>query len=176
MEGFLVFALLVALIVVAIVNAASRRGRTSEPQAPETSDELSFRRILVPFSGELASDRAVSLACKIARPDKAVVEVLYVVEVPMALPPTADMPDEAQRAAQAIQRSEHVGRTYRVNVRGMITKSRFAGKAIVDAAQQEGADLIVLPSAPRGRPDWSRTSEFVLRNASCDVIIERARP
>lgn len=172
MEGFLVFALLVALIVVAIVNAASRRGRSP---GPELADELSFRRILVPSSGELSSDRAVSLACKIARPDKAVVEVLYVVEVPMALPPTADMPDEAQRAARAIQRSEQVGRRYRVNVRGMVTKSRFAGKAIVDAAQQEGADLIVLPSASRQRPDWGRTSEFILRNAPCDVIIERAR-
>ena len=174
-EAFLVFALLVALTVVAIANAASRRGRDRPAAGSENgTDQLRFRRILVPSFGQPAPDRAVTLACKLARPDGGTVEVLYVVEVPMSLPATADLPEQADRAGDAIARAEGIGRRFGVPVRGIVTKSRFAGKAIVDAASGEGADLIVLPDPSGRHDDWGRTGEYVLRNSPCNVIIERA--
>ena len=171
METFLVFALLAALIAVAIGNTLVRRRRLGA--APD-DDDLSFERILVPALGGPSLDRAVTLACKIARPDKASVEVLFVMEVPMSLPVTANLPEEDANAADAIGRSESIGRRFGVEVRGQVTKSRFAGKAIVDAAERDGVDLIVLGSSHKRHGDWGRTSEFVLRNAPCDVIIERS--
>lgn len=144
-------------------------------RAAAATEGSEFRKILVPTLGTLFSDRMVSLACKLARPDEAEVEVLYVIEVPLSLPATAELPDEVRKAGEALSEAEVIGRTQGVRVRGRVEKARFAGKAIVDVARREGADLIILAAPPKKRHgEWGRTIEYVFRSAPCDVIIERA--
>lgn len=176
-----VFGILAVLIVIVMINSLMRRSdRGKMPRVPDeiakraATQGMIFAKILVPSVGSVVSDRMVTLACKLARPDAAEVEVVYVVEVPLSLPATADMPEEIARAGEALVEAEVIGRKHGVRVRGRVTKSRFAGKAIVDVASQEGADLIILASGDKRHGEWSRTSEYVFRNAPCDVIIERA--
>lgn len=139
------------------------------------TEESAFSRILVPTLGGVVSDRMVSLACKLAKPSDGEVEVLYVVEVPLSLPHTAELPAEMAKAAEALTEAELVGRTHGVRVRARVEKGRFAGKVICDVAAGVGADLIILGSPQsRRHGEWGRTVEYVFRNAPCDVIIERA--
>lgn len=155
-----------------------RRGpvdrRVVERVAEVTGAEL--RRILVPTLGGVVSDRMISFACKLARSDDAEIEVLYVVEVPLVLPQTAELPSQMAAAADALSEAELIGRTYGVSMRGRVEKGRFAGKVIVDVAHSVGADLIMLGGggAKRHGGEQGRTVEYVFRNAPCDVIIERS--
>ena len=61
-----------------------------------------------------------------------------------------------------------------VEVEGSTVRARSIGEAIVKAAEDSGADLIVLGSSPRWRRQsrfFSPTVEFVLRKAPCEVLI-----
>ncbi len=180
-------AVVLAVIVFAGVAGAAavalgRRGRARIPERPdelaerasEATEGMAFRKILVPTVGSVVSDRMVSLACKLARLSGGEVEVVYVIEIPLALPASAELPEQTQRASEALAEAQLIGRAHGVPVRGRVTKSRFAGKAIVDVASDERADLIILGTGPRRHGDWGRTSEYVFRNAPCDVIIERS--
>lgn len=176
-----VLALVLLLLVLGISGVVLSRRRSrpvlSQPladRATEATREMAFRKIVVPTIGTKISDRMVSLACKLAKPGGAQVEVVYVVEVPMALPATAELPEEVSLAAEALAEAELIGRAHGVPIRGRVTKSRFAGKAIIDVANQQDADLIVLAAANR-QGDFGRTGEYVFRNAGCDVIIERPK-
>ena len=53
-------------------------------------------------------------------------------------------------------------------------RARALGEAIVEAAEEAEADLIVMGSAPRWRRQslfFSPTVDYVLRKASCDVMV-----
>jgi nucleotide-binding universal stress UspA family protein len=53
-------------------------------------------------------------------------------------------------------------------------RARAIGEAIIDAATESGADLIVLGSSPRWRRQsrfFSPTVDYVLRRAPCEVLI-----
>jgi nucleotide-binding universal stress UspA family protein len=57
---------------------------------------------------------------------------------------------------------------------GRIVRARSIGDAIIEAAVETGADLIVLGSSPRWRRQsrfFSPTVEYVLRKASAEVLI-----
>jgi basic amino acid/polyamine antiporter, APA family len=56
----------------------------------------------------------------------------------------------------------------------MIVRSRSIGDAIVKAAKDTDADLIVLGSSPRWRRQsrfFSPTVDYVLKKAPCEVLI-----
>lgn len=164
-----------------VVRRRRGRGPQVEQHVAEralvATEESEFRKILVPTLGTIFSDRMVSLACKLARPDEAEVEVLYVIEIPLSLPSTAELPDEVTKAGEALTEAEVIGRAHGVRVRGRVAKARFAGKSIVDVAEREGVELIILAAPPRKRfGEWGRTIDYVFRHAPCDVILERAGP
>jgi len=65
-----------------------------------------------------------------------------------------------------------LGRPY--EVRGIVVRSRSIGDAIVKAAMDTNADLIVLGSAPRWRRQsrfFSPTVDYVLKKAPSEVLI-----
>lgn len=176
----------VGLVLLVVLGSASlvraRRRRRHRPPIPPdlvervaTATEASeFSRILVPTLGGILSDQVVLLACKLARPAEAQVEVLYVVEVPLAMPSSAELPEEMAKASEALTEAELIGRANDVLVRSRVEKGRFAGKVIVDVARATGADLIIVGAPTRARHgEGGRTVEYVLRNAPCDVMIER---
>jgi len=61
-----------------------------------------------------------------------------------------------------------------VTVDGRTVRARSIGQAIVQEAQDQGADLIVLGSAPRWRRQsrfFSPTVDYVLKKAPSEVLI-----
>src|SRR5688500_17083651 len=104
---------LLVLIVLATALVARSRRRRLPPVATDVAERVrsatrasEFAHILVPTQGGVESDRMVLLACKLARPDEAQVEVLYFVEVPMSMAPTAELPQEMSKASQALAEAE----------------------------------------------------------------------
>lgn len=130
-------------------------------EIPARSAEIAYRRILVPVDS--GASAAVAVACALAAEHGACVEALAVIEVPAALPLDAEMPEAEARARLAL--AEAIGDRYGVRVDRSLVRARLAPEAIVAAADETDADLIVL----RRRLD--KTARHVLKHARSRVLL-----
>ena len=86
----------------------------------------------------------------------AVIEAIWVFEMPLSLPLDAPLPDaQIKRAREALARAKVVGEEYEgVEVATAMVRARRAGQAIVNEARRRGVEAIVLaaeePSRVRG--------------------------
>jgi APA family basic amino acid/polyamine antiporter len=143
---------------------------TDEQVVPEAS----FTSILVPMKLGDIGEEMVATAVKLAQERGGSVEALHVIRVPLELPLDAPLEDEEARAAESIEEATVLGADHGVKVRGRIVRARAIGDAIVKAAEESGADLIVLGSSPRWRRQsrfFSPTVDYVLKKAPSEVLV-----
>jgi APA family basic amino acid/polyamine antiporter len=140
----------------------------------QTLPEAAFSRILVPMKLGQIGEEMVATAVKLAQERHAAVETLFVIRVPLDQPIDAPLPEIEAEAAASIAEAKALGADHDVLVVGRIIRARSIGDAIVEAAAETGADLIVLGSSPRWRRQarfFSPTVEYVLRKAGAEVLI-----
>jgi basic amino acid/polyamine antiporter, APA family len=156
--------------------------------------EVEYGSILVPVFGEPLDDDIMSTAGQLAAEEReeqdggAVIEAIYVVEVPMSLPLDARLPDETvEKARQALLRAKQVGEEYEgVEVAVTPVRGRTVGSAIVAEARRRDVEAIVIgaepPSPIRGggilggvgaaRPkELGEVTAYVLEKAPCRVLV-----
>ena len=157
--------------------------------------EAEFDSILVPVLGTPLDDDIMQTAGRLAGEENedvegsgAVIEALWVFEVPMSLPLDARVADaDLRRARQALARAKAVGEEYEgVEVATATVRARRAGEAIVHEARRRGVEAIVLaaeePTAIRGGLRLGgkqglhdsfvgETTRYVLLKAPCRVIL-----
>ncbi len=131
----------------------------------------------------MIDDEAVQMACTLAvgreqrgKP-RTTIEIIYVIEVPRALPLDADLPDEVLRGEQALTHAETITHGLNVLVETEILQARTVGAAIVDEAVERGANTIIMAAQYRrrlGEFNMGLTLPYVLKNAPCRVLITRA--
>lgn len=141
-----------------------------------SSAAVGYRRLLVPITGTAESGRAMETACALAAEQGSAVTAVYVVEVSPLLPLDASMSDEEAEAREALGRAEAIADAFGLKVHTRCVRSRDAGKAIVDLAETEDAELVVI-GAPRDRRPRRRRMAFdgtvrhVLAKAPCRVMV-----
>ncbi len=175
---------------VTVRESALRRDRD------ELEDLGEFGSILVPIFGNGYDDDIVQTAGRLAGDEHddfddergALIEALWVFEVPMSLPIDARLPDgQLKRARTALARAKAVGEEYEgVEVATATVRARNTGRAIVDEAQRRGVEAIVMsaeePTRIRGgallggRSGANETfvgavTKYVLGKATCQVIL-----
>jgi basic amino acid/polyamine antiporter, APA family len=157
--------------------------------------EAEYGSILVPILGSPLDDDIVQTAGRLAAEENqevadggAVIEALWVFEMPMALPLDAQVPDdELKRARRALARAKAVGEEYEgVEVATAVVRARRAGEAIVHEARRRGVEAIVLaaeePTRVRGgvlfggkqglRDSFvGETTRYVVNKAPCRVLL-----
>jgi APA family basic amino acid/polyamine antiporter len=156
--------------------------------------EAEYGSILVPVFGVQLDDDIVGTAGRLAaeRADEteggAVLEALYVFEIPMSLPIDARVPDERVREAKRVlARAKQVGEEYEgVEVATAMVRGRSAGQAIVAEARRRGVEAIVLaaeePTRVRGGAIMGgrgrardrfvgETTRYVVEKSPCKVIL-----
>ena len=177
-----------------------KRVTVRESALRQDRDELEelgeFGAILVPLFGNELDDDIVQTAGRLAGDEHddfddeggALIEALWVFEVPMSLPIDARLPDgQLKRARVALARAKAVGEEYEgVEVATATVRARSAGRAIVDEAQRRGVVAIVMsaeePTRIRGgallggRGGANETfvgavTKYVLSRATCQVIL-----
>ena len=168
--------LLGGLVVYLLVRRSRGAGLLEHVAAAGEQElpEAEYSKILVPMKPGRIGEEMVATAVKLAQERTATVELLTVIRVPLELPFDAPIPDLEAEAAASIAEAEAVGAGSGVLVTGRIVRARSIGDAIVEAAAESGTDLIVLGSSPRWRRQsrfFSPTVEYVLRNASAEVLI-----
>jgi basic amino acid/polyamine antiporter, APA family len=157
-----------------------RRGRGTgllehvEPVEEGELPQAEFSKILVPMKlGEIGEEMAAT-AVKLAQERGAAVVALHVIRVPLDQPLDAELLDQEERAAASLAEAAALGADQGVVVEGRSIRARSIGEAIVRAAEETGADLIVLGSAPRWRRQsrfFSPTVDYVLRKAPAEVLV-----
>jgi nucleotide-binding universal stress UspA family protein len=136
--------------------------------------ESTFTRILVPMKLGEIGEEMVATAVRLADEDGATVEALYVIKVPLDLPLDAELYDAEEQAAASLAEARALGADHGVEVNGRAVRARSIGDAIIDAAAETDADLIVLGSSPRWRRQsrfFSPTVDYVLRKSPAEVLI-----
>ncbi len=157
--------------------------------------EPEFGSILVPIFGTQLDDDIVQTAGRLAGDthddvieEGAVIEAIWVFEMPLSLPLDAPLPDaQVRRAREALARAKVVGEEYEgVEVATAMVRARRAGQAIVNEARRRGVEAIVLgaeePSRVRGGALLGGVSgplenyigeatRYVINKAPCRVIL-----
>jgi basic amino acid/polyamine antiporter, APA family len=156
--------------------------------------EPEFGSILVPILGTPLDDDIVQTAGRLAGETRddvveegAVIEAIWVFELPLSLPLDAPLPEhQVQRAREALSRAKVVGEEYEgVEVATAIVRARRAGAAIVSEAKRRGVEAIVLaaeePSRVRGgallggvgplENYVGDVTKYVISKAPCRVIL-----
>jgi nucleotide-binding universal stress UspA family protein len=140
-------------------------------------NSAAIRRAVVAVNGGTTDERIVRLACEVARPAKAEMVVVHVVEVGWNLPLEADVAAGSEDAQRVLDVAEGVAEAERMTVDTVLLQARDVGAAIVDEASERGADLLVLglPYKKRFGGDFAigRTVPYVLKNAPCAVMVIR---
>jgi APA family basic amino acid/polyamine antiporter len=140
---------------------------------PADFTPLSYGSALVPMFGTDVSARAITKAARLVGED-AVVDALYIIEVPSQLPIDAEMPVEEARARSALESARLAARRAGLPVRTSVLRTRRAGRTIVDEARRLGSEVIYLatdhaPAAERGLGPLAR---MLLVERPCRVVIE----
>ncbi|MBA2793703.1 MAG: amino acid permease [Thermoleophilaceae bacterium] len=186
------------LLLYVIHRRTQRRPLTKRFTIPEAAlrdmKDTSYGSILVPVFGEALDDDIVGTAGRLASEEAAegeggaMIEALYVHEIPMSLPIDARVPPErVDQARRALARAREVGEEYdRVEVATAMVRGRSIGSAIVNEARRRGVEAIVLaaeePSRIRGGGRFGglglarerfagETTRYVIEKAPCKVIL-----
>jgi basic amino acid/polyamine antiporter, APA family len=136
--------------------------------------ESAYSKILVPMKLGLIGEEMLATAVRLAEESGGTVRALHVIRVPLDKAIDASMEEAEARAEASLAEAMALGEEHGVNVEGKTVRARSIGAAIVEEAEEWGADLIVLGSAPRWRRQsrfFSPTVEYVLRKAPCEVLI-----
>lgn len=135
------------------------------------------RRIAVPVRGDPVDKDAIQAACRLARPARASILVITVLEVARNLPLSASLGGELGRAEEVLASMEEVAAHLESKVQSTVLQAREAGPAIIDEARRWEADLMVvgLGTKPRfGEFTLGRTGTDLLNHAHCRLILIRA--
>ena len=150
--------------------------RRSEKR-PTTFDHA---RILVPLVGDPEVDTPPLKVTGLLLGGREGVEVslLHVIEVPFDRNLDAEDPSAMDRAEQILGEAEALLTEKGVPARTSTVQARAAGPAIVDDANELGADLIVMGLRYKkrfgGQWDAGRTVPYVMRNSTAPVWCLRA--
>lgn len=137
-------------------------------------------RILVPIIGDEEVDGPALKVASLLLAGREGVEVslLHVIEVPFDRTLDAEDDDAVANAERVLTAGESVLTERGVPVRTSTVQARAAGPAIVDDANELGADLIVMGLRYKkrfgGQWDAGRTVPYVMRNSTAPVWCLRA--
>jgi APA family basic amino acid/polyamine antiporter len=172
-----------------------RRVTVPESALTRRAAEAEYGSMLVPVLGTALDDDIMQTAGRLAAEENAdegeggaVIEALWIFEVPMALPLDTRIPEaELKRARAALKRAKAVGEEYEgVEVATAVVRARRAGQAIVHEARRRGVEAIVLAAEEPtqvggglrlgGKPGLHDTSvgettRYVVNKAHCRVIL-----
>ena len=134
------------------------------------------KRVLVALAGTSADPDVIRLVAAIAKPNKAQVVAINVIEVRWNLPLDAVLDNELERGEELLENAKKVAESLGLPLDTELLQARDAAAAIIDTAVERKVDLIVVAMPFRrrlGRVYVGRTVENVYINAPCAVLAYR---
>ena len=97
---------------------------------------LEYRRLLVPVVPGRASDDALDIAASLSAERGAQIAAVTVLEIPLDLPLSAELPEEEALANRELDEARAIGDSYGVSVIPRLVRGRNAGAEIVREAER----------------------------------------
>lgn len=143
-----------------------------------------IRSVLAPVNGGAGDDRLLKLISRICEARSARITLVYVVEVPQAMPIDAELPQQIARGEEVLFAAEEklkalIGGRQHPGIMTELLQARSAGAAIVDEAVEQQVDAILMATEnrlERGRVTVGESVPYVFRHAPCEVIVVRTAP
>ncbi len=150
-------------------SIAERAAREAERDVAEL-----IGSIVIVFSAEIHSEHMLALAVRLAQRERTELLAVYIIEVPLTLPPDALMEKEHRLALDVLATAEAIARQKNVDIRTEIVSTRQVSEGVIEVARRYDAHLIVLGAYKEGRyagAPLGRAIEMIAANAPCDVLI-----
>ena len=174
--GALVGLAIVAAIsatIFTMLHAPTSRTELIAEHAAEQAREITGV-ILVVFSNHIHSEVLMALAVRMAKGRQAQLVALYVIEVPYTLPIDAELAQEERAALEVLTAAEEIGRKAGIEITTRTIRDRQTGPAVIAAAREENASLIVMGTYREHRyagAPMGQEIEYVLGQTETDVLI-----
>ena len=133
--------------------------------------------VLLPVNKVHGYESALRLAHSLTGEGKGKIYATYVIEVKLDLPIDAEVKDEIDRGEETLAYIELLAREERCTVEAGILQARQAGPAIIQEAANIPASVIVLGvehNSPLTGFRMGKTTDYVLKNSQCPVILWRS--
>jgi nucleotide-binding universal stress UspA family protein len=121
--------------------------------------------------------RLVKLVAEVAKPWKAELIGVHVVEVDWSMPLDMDIAGRSEEIQQVLDLAEGTAEAAGVTLESVLLQARDVGAALVDEAVEREADVLVVGLAYRtkfgGDFAMGRTIPYILKNAPCAVWVVR---
>lgn len=152
------------------------------PQVSQTVAKVrrsfgAIKSIVVPTIGTFYSSRGIELACRLGMEQKTDIILIYVLEIPMVSPLNVSAPEAEEKAKEVLESGRQLVELHGLPCRMKVQRARTAGTGIIQAAQDEKADMIVMgiKTKTKGEPQEivGKTTNYLLKRATCEVIIDR---
>jgi APA family basic amino acid/polyamine antiporter len=146
-------------------------------KAPEGFVELAYGSALVPIFGEDVSAGALRRAARLVG-EEALVDAVYVIEVPPQLSLDSGMEAEEQRAAALLDAARIRARESKLKVRTSVIRTRNPGSALVAEARSRGSEIVYfdMAHAPAEERVFGPITSHLLRDRPCRIVIETVPP
>jgi len=142
---------------------------------PETMKaDVDYDEILVPIVGSRITDEMMVLACQLATEKKSAINGLFVIEVPLNLPLDARLVVERARADRTLAAAAFIAKQFKVKFTPVVITARSAGRAIVEEAERQRSDVIIMGTMRKRRIAdrvFGRTTDYVVDHAPCEVLL-----
>lgn len=136
-----------------------------------------FRRAALALGGGTIDEKIVRVAAEYARPARAQLVGVHVVEIDWTLPLDADIAGRSEDVQRVLDMAEATAEAAGCRLETVLLQARDVGAALVDEAAERDADLLILglPYRKRFGGDFAigRTVPYVLKNAACTVWVVR---
>jgi nucleotide-binding universal stress UspA family protein len=134
-------------------------------------------RILLPFTGQAISRRALDAALRLAKAENATLMPAYLAVVPMHLPLETPLPKEASKCMPLLEAIEQRAAVQGVPVDSRIERGRSYKHALVRLLDEEEFDRVVVSATALPQSGFSgQDLVWLLEQAPAEVLILRPAP
>jgi len=130
--------------------------------------------VLVVFSPDISSEVLMALATRMAKGHNSQLVAIYVIEVPLTLPIDADLPELERQALETLTAATEIGRRAGLEIVTRTVRDRQTGPAIIAAAREEDARLIVMGTYREHRytgAPLAKVIDYVTTHTHVDVLV-----
>lgn len=130
-----------------------------------------YKNILIPSEGSRTSENVIEFICSIQKVVNAIINIVYVVEVPRNLPLGSLMPEKTEAAKLAISAAENIAKKYDVHINTSIIYARTIEDTIITTAEDLKCDVIAIAQENQKLRIFSNTTSNIYQKAKCSVLL-----
>jgi nucleotide-binding universal stress UspA family protein len=130
-----------------------------------------YKNILIPSEGSKTSENVIEFICSIQKVVNAIINIVYVVEVPRNLPLGSLMPEKTEAAKLAISTAENIAKKYDVHINTSIIYARTIEDTIITTAEDLKCDVIAIAQENQKLRIFSNTTSNIYQKAKCSVLL-----